>query len=375
MTQNNLGNAYSNGIWEERAEKLEAAICSYSAALQVYTCEAFPQNWAIIQNNLGTAYCKRIWGERSENLEVAIRCYSAALEVHTPEASSEKWAMTLNNLGVAYCKRICGERAKNLGAAIRCYLAALKVYNREAYPQNYAATQLNLGTAYQDARQFPNAYAAFASAIDSVEALRSQIIFGDEIKEKLAQKWNNLYQRMVEVCLELGNYDQAIEYVERSKARNLVELLATRDLYPKGDIPETVLDEFKRLRREIAAQQRRIEIGRRDDMDEGMMSDGRSQAITNSPAANGSTDSTALNALWQQLDNLITQEIKPIDPTFSLTQRVEPVSFQQIQIATDDKTALIEWYITDNTFSALSSLTKALASPSGNLLQKRTNLE
>jgi hypothetical protein len=33
-----------------------------------------------------------------------------------------------------------------------------------------------------------------------------------------------------------------------------VELLATRDLYPKGNIPETVLNELERLRQKIAAQ-------------------------------------------------------------------------------------------------------------------------
>ena len=56
---------------------------------------------------------------------------------------------------------------------------------------------------------------------------------------------------MVEVCLQLKNYTEAIEYVERSKARNLVELLATRDLYPKGEIPQAVRTEVQRLRQEI----------------------------------------------------------------------------------------------------------------------------
>jgi hypothetical protein len=64
----------------------------------------------------------------------------------------------------------------------------------------------------------------FQSAIDAVEFLRGEIVSGDEIKQKHAEEWNSLYRRMVEVCLELGYDDQAVEYIERSKTRNLVEV-------------------------------------------------------------------------------------------------------------------------------------------------------
>jgi hypothetical protein len=55
--------------------------------------------------------------------------------------------------------------------------------------------------------------------------LRGEIVSGDESKRKQAEEWNKLYRRMVEVCLELKKSSEAIEYIERSKTRNLVELL------------------------------------------------------------------------------------------------------------------------------------------------------
>ena len=388
---NNLGNVYCDRIRYEKAENLEVAICCYLAALKECTCEAVPEEWAKIQNNLGTAYLSRIRGGKPENLEEAIRCFSAALKVRTRQACLQDWAQTQNNLGIAYHNRIRGEKPENLEEAIRCFSAALKVYTafsqnwatvqnnlgtsyyetqkleeaidcfsaalkvrtRQAFPQDYVTTQFNLGRANQTARQFLKAYNAFADAIDTIESLREQIISGsgrEEDKQKLAEEWNKLYQCMVEVCLELRDYNQALAYVERSKARNLVELFATRDLYPKGDIPETVFNELNRLRREIATEQRLIDITRRDDMGRGRMSDGH-KFPTNSLAASGGTSSTRLNALRQQLDNLINQQIQPIDPTFSLTQRVEPISFQQIQeLLHDNQTTLIEWYILGKTF-------------------------
>ena len=193
-------------------------------------------------------------------MEAAIHCYEAALQIRTRQTVPQDWAMTENNLGVAYSNRILGERAENLQAAIRCYLAALEVRTRQAFPQDHITTQFNLGLAYQYARQFPNAYTAFAAAIDSVELLGGEIICDDEVKQKLAAEWNVLYQRMVEVCLEMHDYAKAIEYVERSQAGNLVELLPNRDLYPEGDIPADILNQLNRLRQEITAQPQLIDI-------------------------------------------------------------------------------------------------------------------
>ena len=45
---------------------------------------------------------------------------------------------------------------------------------------------------------------------------------------------------------------------------------------------------------------------------------------------------------------MITREITPIDPTFSLTQTVTPISFPEIQSLIDRETAILEWYITSD---------------------------
>ncbi|MHC5731649.1 MAG: CHAT domain-containing protein, partial [Nostoc sp.] len=56
-----------------KASNMEIAIAGYEIiALTVYTCSAFPQQWAMTQNNLGNAYRDRILGERAENIELAI---------------------------------------------------------------------------------------------------------------------------------------------------------------------------------------------------------------------------------------------------------------------------------------------------------------
>ena len=350
MTQNNLASAYLYRIRGGRADNIEKAINYYQSTLEVYTCTAYPEGWADTQNNLAGAYFDRIRGERAENLEIAIACCKAALEVRTRTAYPEQWAATQNNLAGIYCERIRGKRAENLEMAIACCKLALEVRTRQAFTDNYVETSCNLGLAYQQLQQWQLAYDTFYHAIETVEDIRAGIVKGgDADKQKLAEEWQKLYQAMVEVCIELKNYTVAIEYADRSKTRNLVELLATRDLYPKGNIPPEVLNELTRLRQEIETEQRRLEIEERsrDSFGGGMMGE-RSPQITDIKTT--PPDRSHLNQLQQQLDDLIQDKITPIDPDFRRTQKVEPIPFAEIQALTGENTAILEWYILRDRF-------------------------
>jgi CHAT domain-containing protein len=222
---NNLGFTYINRIRGEKADNLEMSISTCQASLEVYTREAFPFEWARSLNNLGNAYIYRIRGEKADNLEMAISALQESLEVYTHEVFPFEWARSQNNLGNAYSDRIRGEKADNLEMAISAYQAALSVSTREAFPIDNAKLLFNLGVTYLGNFQFPEAYNTFNFAIETVESMRSEIIIGGEAdRQKLAEEWNKLYQRMVKVCLDMENKTAALEYIERSKTRNLVEL-------------------------------------------------------------------------------------------------------------------------------------------------------
>ncbi|MFB2836257.1 CHAT domain-containing protein [Floridanema evergladense] len=350
-TQNNLGNAYLYRIKGERGENLEIAIASYQAALTVRTPTAFPEQWAMTQNNLGTAYSDRIKGERGENLENAIASYQAALTVRTPTAFPEDWATTQNNLGNAYRNRIKGERGENLENAIASYQAALSVYTPTAFPQNHAKTSFNLGLAYRDASQIQNAYDTFAAAIDTVEEIRSGITLGGEAaRQKLAEEWQKLYKVTIEVCLELENYAAALEYAERSKARNLVELLAATRLKPEGVSPE-VWERYDRLYQQWWNLQQQRDSSASPPDNPSPNDDTRSIALSPSttPTPN---DSQNLTQLRQQIDHFIATEITPHDPKFRFGQQVQPIRYREIQALVNEQTALVEWYLTSKGIQA-----------------------
>jgi CHAT domain-containing protein len=316
MIKNNLGCVYCDRIYGGKSDNLEAAISCFNAALKVRTIKNFPLDWAETQNNLGTAYDERILGKRANNLELAIRCYKDVLKIYTRSDLPFDWAKTQHNLGNVYSERIVGENRKNFKTAIRHYKAALQVFTRFTFPQNHLLTKFSLGRAYQEGQDFQYSYAAFTDAFDIIEFWRGEIISGSGTegdKQKLAEEWNELYQRMVEVCLELENYTQTIEYVERSKTRNLVELILTRDRHTI--FPAEVVIQLDRLRDEIASGQYELQ-----------------NATAEAPTA-----------LAQHLQQLRQQRNELQDRYLPLGYGFQ---FDQFRSTMSDRTAIVEFYIT-----------------------------
>ncbi|MGL5063295.1 MAG: CHAT domain-containing protein, partial [Microcoleus sp.] len=317
MTQNNLANAYLYRIQGDNAENLEEAIRYCQAVLEILSHKAFPQDLAATENSLALAYSKRIKGDKAENLETAIRYCQTALEVRSRDAFPQDWAASQHNLALAYFDRIKGDKAENLEEAIRYYQAALEVRTCSAFPQDCAQTLFNLGLAYKENNQKYLAYHTFADAIEIVELLREEIVSGEEFKQKLAEEHNQIYQSMVEVCLEMGNHTAAIEYAERSKTRNLVEQILTRDLH--NIFPADVVKELEKLRDEIASNQNQIQTGKTD---------------------NPETLALHLVQLRRQRNELQDKYL-PVGSSFN---------FDHFQATLDDHTAIIEWYITGESF-------------------------
>jgi tetratricopeptide (TPR) repeat protein len=113
MTQSNLGIAlWRLGGRESGTARLEQAIAAYRKALQEWTRERVPLDWATAQNNLGASLFTL--GERensTERLEQAVTAFRKALQERTRERVPLDWAATQSNLGEALMS--LGERASS----------------------------------------------------------------------------------------------------------------------------------------------------------------------------------------------------------------------------------------------------------------------
>jgi CHAT domain-containing protein/tetratricopeptide (TPR) repeat protein len=353
--QTYLGKAYNLRLKGEKSDNLELVITSYQNALLFCSRQKFPERWAMLCAYLGRALSEHLKGERSRNLKTAIACYQNALKVYTRKNYPDRWAMLQNDLGQAFCELTETENSSHLQTAIVCYHNAAQVYTRETYPHRWVQTLFYLGQVHRIQGELLRAYSVFAAAVDTVEFLRCEatidlVDLSDRAighKPKLTRTWTGLYKSLVQVCLELGvtqpdYYAKALEYTERHKALNLVELLVKCHLTPKGDIPTVVREELECLRLSIVAEQQHQEQGSSETG--GALSAGDDTQGLNNGSQQGNSDWTHLNLLWKQLDELIASEVEPKDPFFSLARKVRPIGFKQIrELLPDGNCAAVVW--------------------------------
>ncbi len=362
-SQNSLGNAYLYRIRGEMADNLELPIVA-NQSLEYYkllkdgllcTRDTFPYEWARFQTHLGNAYLYPIRGEMADNLELAIAAYNLSLEVCTRDAFPYEWACVQNNLGNAYLYPIRGEMADNLELAIAAYNLSLEVCTPTAFPIECLETGRNLGNAANLIEDWETAIKGYNLAIEAVENTRLEALNPQRQQEILSDAMD-VYHGIVQSYLNLDRKDRALEYVERSKTRYLVQLLTERDIYPKGNIPQTIKTELDRLRRAIIGEEQQLAIQEQTrNRGEILTLDQQRQAIL--------PDYTHLNQLKQELNQLIDREITPIDRAFSLTQKVESIPLSEIQSLIDQDTAILEWYISGDSIMAFIVTNEGLIPP------------
>ncbi|MEG4066522.1 CHAT domain-containing protein, partial [Microcoleus sp. Pol11C2] len=360
-TQNNLAAAYSNRIREDRAENIEKAIACYQLALEVLTRADFPQQWAGIQNNLAAAYSFRIREDKAENIERAIACCQLALEVCTRADFPQEWAGIQHNLAAAYSFRIREDKAENIKRAIDCYQLALEVHTPTTLPLDCLNTARNLGDLGFAVNLWETAIFGYEKAIEAVEQSREWIA-SDNRKREIIEENLDVYEKMMQSCINHQQYDKALQTIERSKSRYLVELFTNSEIYPKT-ATETEKQQLQNLRRQIAASQQFLETETPSPPPlsppltkggpGGVPEDSPSQPTTETRSLSPEyfqQEKAKLETTLQQLTQLLEQ-IKQREPEFSLTQKIEPINITKFQQTLDTKTAIIEWYIGNNSNS------------------------
>ena len=330
-TQNNLGTVYRDRIKGNKSDNLELAINAYQQSLAIHTYDAFPQKWALTQVNLGNAYSNRLKEDKTQNLELAIIAYNEALKVCTFDAFPQEWAKTQNNLANAYSNRIRGEKAENLERAITSYHNALTIRTKEADPLNCLQTARNLAYLHYNEKQWQPATEAYHIAIEAVENARLEAL-NPQSRQEVLSNAIGVFHRIVQAHLNLNQPEKALEYIERSKGRNLVELMTQKNLQPQG-VSQEIIAQLNELKQRVVNEQ--IRLQHQSINHNSMRSDNLTPYVQ---------DHSHLKEYQQDLDDFIAREIK--DPLFSLTQKVEPIPFTEIQALTDAETCLLQWYIT-----------------------------
>ena len=320
-----------------REENLKSATDNCQDVLDQIKREDFPIQWAQAKTNLANALLYRE-DNREENLKQTITAYEEALEVATKESMPVEWSKIMTSLALAYIKSEKNNSGETLGKAINIYQNVLQFAKARKLPYECLRAGQELGNVASMDKKWDVSIEGYKTAIEAVEQTRGWTILEHRRQEIIAESIA-VYQGIIQSYISLGQLDKALEYAERSKAQTLVELLATRNLTPKGDIPQETLEKLVQLKRRIANKQKLLSI----DENRRKLSIS-SENVRLQPQL---SDYAEINQLQQELDELVDQ-IKSIDSTFNLTQKVNPIAYEEMRNIIDDQTAIIEWYITDN---------------------------
>ncbi|MDT9249941.1 CHAT domain-containing tetratricopeptide repeat protein, partial [Limnospira sp. PMC 1280.21] len=323
-----LGDIQRNrGNWEE-AERL------YQQYLEVMT---------ELGDRKGMASCWVSLGDIEKNRgnwDEAERLYQQSLALSTELGDRKGMADVYNELAFVY------QHFNRIPEAIAAWKEGLTICPPEQFPLEALELGRRLGDAAFEIEDWETAIYGYEAAIEAVE---TRCTFTDSYSEKQKRREAalDLYPQLVQACINGGDIGKALASVERSKSRNLIELLSNRDLYPKGDIPPEILRQLDKLRREVTAKQRLIETletpTNPDNQDIGGLGQRGSSAANFTPEVMNS-----LRQEYEQAQQDLTRLLETIntyDPNFSLTQRVQPIQFSKIQELLDKDTLLMQWYL------------------------------
>ncbi len=325
-TNLNLANAYRNRIKGEESKNLEFATAGYEAALLVYTQADFPHERSQIQTNLENVRTEQMEIDTSSesiqpqlaDRESAIDWYDRVLALYTRSENPLDWATTIENLAILHT-------GKKDRFAIDLYHQALQVFTPTNFPLKAFNVSHSLGQIHFKQGEWQLAIDAYKIAMKSVETSQISIC-----NKQTAEDALYIYEKAIQCAINLGNYPKAIEYTERSRSRQIVELTSTTHV--SADMPAEIaahLAEYKDLNQQIQAVREPEKA---------------TPATRN--AASLSHDADKIVDLESQ-KNAIYLKIRSLAPEIAAQIAVEPIDFNTIQkLIPTAHTAILTCYST-----------------------------
>jgi tetratricopeptide (TPR) repeat protein len=227
MASAHLGSVYLSRArtdLHEREQLLKKAERHFRAALGV--AEAGPRSHARAHAGLAWALSDQAAGGAAADAE-AIEHHEAAIAIYGqlgPAFDVER-AHAHRNLAIQYSERAVGDEGENIAAAERHFAEALTLFPPDEYAVEHRDTFRPMATMYFEARRWADAHRCFEQAI----AMSGDVLAGRRTrpgKEAEAAENRGLYGPAAYCLLQLGQPGEALETLERGKARMLAEALA-----------------------------------------------------------------------------------------------------------------------------------------------------
>ncbi|GAM09838.1 tetratricopeptide repeat protein 28 [Geobacter sp. OR-1] len=159
------------------------------------------------------------------------------------------------NLAKIFLARGDAEAAlKDTASATASYRRALEAADTMLLREVRWRALFGLARLQQAAGEMETAVATFRQAINTVEDLRAEIRL-DQLKDGFLANKQELYAALVGLLVDLQRGDEAFAVAERSRARNLIDILGRQRLSLNGAADRELYERQNRLREKILEQE------------------------------------------------------------------------------------------------------------------------
>jgi tetratricopeptide (TPR) repeat protein len=239
ITLHNIGSFYRN------LRRYEEALNYYEQALAIAQEIGDRDGEAATLNNIGLAY------DGLGQYEEALTYFEQALVIQRDIGARTGEGAALSNIGSIY---------HNLGRyeeALDYYEQALTILQEIGNRAREGTTLGNIGRVYDDLERPEEALGYYEQAISLVEAMRGEMRV-EEFKSSFTAEQAYLYDGIIDLLDRMECPTEAFDYVQRSKARTLLDQLGNVRVNPLTADDPRLIEEEKALRSEIQALDARL---------------------------------------------------------------------------------------------------------------------
>jgi len=254
------------------------------------------------------------------------------------------------DLGISYMRL-----NKNMEAK-KSFESAIEIATKAADPDPQWRAYNWLGRMAENEGDDQKAFEYYAKAISIIESMR--VKFTDSgLKSLFMRDKSNVYERMIKLLYKMQRAPEALHYLERAKARVMLDMLAEKTLSSKNKEENELLNQEQALRKqidELSMRQEKIGLERPPEPKEEI------------------PETRELEKPISELERLesqhraILEKIEKLNSELASLISINPLKASEIQTLLDGKTALIEYFVgMESGFIFLVTQEKVLAVPLG----------
>jgi CHAT domain-containing protein/tetratricopeptide (TPR) repeat protein len=180
---------------------------------------------------------------------------AAALQQFTEAAGMAADIGDKVNLAKIHLARADAESVlKQSAAAEASYRTALEIADALLLREVRWRALLGLARLQKNAGDQAKAVVFYQQALETVEGLRAEIKL-DQLKDGFLADKMEVYSGLVGLLVDLGRSDDAFAVAERSRSRNLIDILGRQRLSLKGSVDQELYDRQIRLKEQMEEQE------------------------------------------------------------------------------------------------------------------------